>query len=109
MKKLLTKNKRSWDSKMKFALWVDRISTNKSIGTSPFQLVYETFAILATQLGFPVLKFLQEELEEPNDIQRIIFQIIEFQQKREKFNEEYEAYQSKVKVAFDKKTRKEKN
>jgi hypothetical protein len=77
------------------------------LGLHPFQLVYGTDAILPTQLGFPVLKFLQEELEEPNDIQRRIFQIIEVQQKREKLNEEFEAYQSKVKATFDKKTKKD--
>jgi transposase InsO family protein len=42
IKKLLTENKRSWDSKLKFSLWVDQISTKKSIGTSPFQMVYGT-------------------------------------------------------------------
>jgi hypothetical protein len=36
--------------------------------------------VFPTQLGLPILKFLQEELEEPNDIQRRIFQIIEVQQ-----------------------------
>jgi hypothetical protein len=42
IKKLLAENKRSWDSKLKFSLWVDRISNKKSIGTSPFQMVYGT-------------------------------------------------------------------
>jgi hypothetical protein len=107
MKKLLEENKRSWDYKLKFVLWDDRIHTKKSIGTSPFQLVYGIDEILPTQLGLPVLKFLQEELEEPNDIQRKCFQIIEVQQKREKLNEEYESYQSKVKEEFDKKTKKD--
>jgi transposase InsO family protein len=79
MKKLLKENKRSWDSKLKFVLWDDTISTNKSNGASPFQLFYGTDVSLLTQLGFPVLKFLQEELEEPNDIQRRIYQIIEVQ------------------------------
>jgi hypothetical protein len=82
IKKLLTENKRSWDSKLKFSLWADRISTKKSIGTSPFQMVYGTEVVFPTQLGLPVLKFLQEELEEPNDIQRRIFQIIEVQHNR---------------------------
>jgi hypothetical protein len=70
-------------------------------------LIYGIHAILPTQLGFLVLKFMQEELEEPNDIQRRIFQIIEVQKKREKLKEETEAYQSKVKVSFDKKTKKD--
>jgi hypothetical protein len=73
IKKLLAENKKSWDSKLKFSLWVDRISNKKSIGTSPFQMVYGTKSILPNQLGLPVLKFLQEESEEPKDLQRIIF------------------------------------
>jgi len=73
IKKLLAKNKKSWDSKLKFSLWDNRISNKKYIGTSPFQMVYGTEAILPTQLGLPVLKFLQEELEEHNDIQRRFF------------------------------------
>jgi len=62
---------------LKFYLWDDRINTKTSIGTSPFQLVYGIVSIFPNQLGLPVLKFLQEELEEPNGIQIIIFQIIE--------------------------------
>jgi hypothetical protein len=46
-------------------------------------MVYGTEEILPTQLGLLVLKFLQEELEEPNDVQRRIFQMIEVQQVRE--------------------------
>ena len=61
IKKLLVENKKSWDSKLKFAIWADRISNKKSIGTSPFQMVYGTESILPTQLGLLVLKFLQEE------------------------------------------------
>lgn len=42
IKRLLSENKKNWDSKLKYALWADRISMKKSIGTSPFQLVYGT-------------------------------------------------------------------
>jgi hypothetical protein len=46
-------------------------------------MVYGTKSILPTQLGLLVLNFLQEELEEPNNLQRIFFKIIEVQQVRE--------------------------
>jgi hypothetical protein len=46
-------------------------------------------------------------MEEPNDIKRRIFHIIEAQQKREALNQITKAYQSKIKLAFDKKTKKE--
>jgi transposase InsO family protein len=42
IKILLEYNKKAWDSKLKFTLWVDRVTTKKSLCTSPFQLVYGT-------------------------------------------------------------------
>jgi hypothetical protein len=42
IKILLEDNKRAWNSKLKFALWVDRVTTKRSIGLSPFQLVYRS-------------------------------------------------------------------
>ena len=48
IKKLLEENKKVWQLKLKYALWVDRISTKRSIGTCPFQLVYGTKVIFPT-------------------------------------------------------------
>ena len=39
IKKLLDDNKKAWHKKLIFALWENKISLKKSIGTSPFQLV----------------------------------------------------------------------
>jgi hypothetical protein len=36
IKRLLEDNKRAWNSKLKFALWADRVTTKRSIGISPF-------------------------------------------------------------------------
>ena len=68
---------------LKYALWADRITTKKAIGSSPFQLLYGTDAVFPIQLGIPVIKFFQDIKEEPNDIQRRIFSLIELQQERE--------------------------
>ena len=54
IRKLLEKNEKSWDSKLKFSLWDDRVTNKKSIGTSPFNLVYGTDAIFSMQLVLPV-------------------------------------------------------
>ena len=70
IKKLLAENKWSWDSKLVYALWVDWVSTKRSICTSPFQIVYGTDSIFHVQLALPMMKLLQEELQEPNEIQR---------------------------------------
>ena len=58
IRKLLEKNQKSWDSKIKFTLWADKATDKKSIGTSPFKLVYGTEAIFPIQLILPVAKFL---------------------------------------------------
>ena len=60
IKKLLQENKRAWHSKLKFALWADRISTKRALGTSPFQLVYGLDVVFPSSLGLPVMKYLQE-------------------------------------------------
>jgi transposase InsO family protein len=58
IKKLLQDNKRAWHTKLKFALWADRISTKKTLGTSPFQLVYGLDDFFPASLVLPVLKYL---------------------------------------------------
>ena len=60
IKKLLEENKKAWNAKLKFSLCIDKVSTKKSIGTSPFQRVYGTDAIFAASLGSPMVKYLQE-------------------------------------------------
>jgi len=45
----------------------------KSIGTSPFQLVYGTYVVFPIQIGLPVMKFLHDEVEETNDVHKRIF------------------------------------
>ena len=77
IKKLLKQNKRSWDSMLKYALWVKRITVKKPVGTSHFKLVYGTDAVFPIQLGILVMKFFQDCQEEPNDMQRRIYAMIE--------------------------------
>ena len=57
IKKLLETNQKSWDSKLKFALWSDRVTDKRCIGTSRFKLVYGTEAIFPIQLILLVAKF----------------------------------------------------
>ena len=40
VKKIVGDNKKAWDSKIKFALWTDRITKKNATGKSPFKLVY---------------------------------------------------------------------
>jgi transposase InsO family protein len=83
IKKMLSQNKKAWDSHLKYAVWEDRVNTKRSIGTSPFQLVYGLEAIFPIHLSLPVMKLLQNEEEESDDMQRRISQLIEVQHTRE--------------------------
>jgi len=65
-------------------------------------LVYGTEAVFPVQFGIPVMKFLQNSQEEPDDMQRRIFEMIELQQNREKVDKEAQQYRAKVKNRFDK-------
>jgi hypothetical protein len=38
--KTMTDNKKNLDNKIKYALWIDNITTKTSIGKIPFELVY---------------------------------------------------------------------
>jgi transposase InsO family protein len=83
IKKLLEDNKRAWDSKLKFSLWADQVTTKKSLGISPFQLVYVIEFIFPTQLALSMENFLQDFEGEPNHVVRRIHQVVEVQQIRE--------------------------
>jgi transposase InsO family protein len=47
LKKTVGDNKRSWDNKIKFSLWEDKITKKSSTGKSPFELVYRLDATLS--------------------------------------------------------------
>ena len=84
IKKILEDNKRSWHTKLKYALWADRISTKRAIEMSPLQLVYGTEVVFPASLGVPVMRYFQEQQEEPNHMQRRINHIIELEEQRNK-------------------------
>ena len=70
IKNLLEDNKKARHTKLKYALWDDRISTKRAIGMSPFQLVYGAEVIFPASLGIPVMKLLRDPLDEPNPIKK---------------------------------------
>eukprot|EP00253_Pinus_taeda_P010173 PITA_10173 len=70
IKKLLEINKKSWHKRLVNAIWVDRVSQKKSIGTSPFELVYGVDTIFPTSLAAPVVKLLWEVGSEEDPMQR---------------------------------------
>ena len=77
IRKLLEENQKSWDSKLKFSLWEYKVTNKKSMGISPFKLVYGIDTIFPIQLVLPVAKFFQEEQTESNDMIRRILDLVE--------------------------------
>ena len=93
--------------KLKYALWADRIYTKRSVGTSPYELVYGAEAIFPTSLGVPVMKLIQRLEEEPNAVQRRINQLINLQEKRNEVYNNNQQSQNRIKRTFDKKIKEE--
>lgn len=58
IRKIVGNNKRAWDSCLKYALWVDRITKNPATRKSPFELVYGLDVVLLVILRLPVYKLL---------------------------------------------------
>jgi len=107
IKKILEENKKNWHKKLVNALWADRLTTKRSIGTSPYELIYGMEAKFPSSLGVSVIKLLQEVQAEPNDIQRIINQTIHLQQTRDQVYNRFQVLQEKLKKIFDKRTKAE--
>eukprot|EP00253_Pinus_taeda_P009966 PITA_09966 len=105
IKKLLEENKKNWHRKLTNALWAHKLSTKKSIGMSPYELVYGMEAKFPSSLGIPTIKPLQEIQAEPNDMQRRVNQTIHLQQTREKVYDRAQILQEKLKKMFDKKAK----
>eukprot|EP00253_Pinus_taeda_P010005 PITA_10005 len=83
----------------------DRLSTKKSIGMSPYELVYGMEAKFPSSLGIPTIKILQEIQAQPNDMQRRVNQTIHLQQTREHVYDRAQMLQEKLKRMFDKKAK----
>jgi len=105
IKKVLNEKKKSWHVHLKYTLWANRIGTKKSIGTFPFQMVYETDVVLPINLALPVMKLWQDEKEEPNHVIRRINQLIEVQQHRVEVDGRLQKYQDDMKMLFDRKAK----
>ena len=87
------------------ALWADRLTLKKSIGISPYQLVYGADAIFPNSLGVPVMKLIQEVQSKENDMKRRIHQTIHLQKTREEVYNRALHKQENIKKLFDKRTK----
>ena len=102
VKKIVGDNKKSWDSKIKFVLWADRITKKGAIGKSPFKLVYGLDVTLPVHLKLPVYQLLQAFSTNQNAVQNMLNQLIELDENRRKAFDHSLKSQDKVKKTFDK-------
>lgn len=105
IKKIVGDNKRAWDSKIKYALWADRITKKSSTGKSPFELVYGLDVTLPVHLRLPAYQLLQGFTSDKDVVQYRIDQIVELDETRRGAFEHCCKNQSRVKRNFDKSSR----
>eukprot|EP00253_Pinus_taeda_P033990 PITA_33990 len=105
IKKLLEISKKGWHKKLINALWADRVSQKKSIGMSPFELVYGTDTVFPTSLVVPVVKLLQEAGSEEDPMQRRINQMIHLQQTQEEVFQNTCKLQERIKRIYYRKAK----
>eukprot|EP00253_Pinus_taeda_P007740 PITA_07740 len=83
-------------------------SQKKSIGTSPFELVYGVDTVFPSSLAALVVKLLQEAGSEDNPMQRRLNQMVHLQQTREEVFQNTFNLQEKIKKIYDRKEKADK-
>ena len=68
VRKILYEKNRSRDSQLRYALWVDIVSTKRSTRTSHLLLLYGVNVIITIHLGILVMNMLEDKQEEHNDM-----------------------------------------
>lgn len=105
IKKIVGDNKRSWDSKIKYALWADRITKKKATSKSSFELVYGLDVTLPMHLKLLAYQLLQHFSINKNVVQNRIDQIVELDEARRTAFDAICKNQSNIKKSFDKSSR----
>lgn len=105
IKKMVGDNKKSWDGKIKFALWADQTTKKGATGKSPFELVYGLDVTLPIHLQLPIYQLLQDSGLEQSLDQNRVNQIIELDEVRRKAVKQSIKSQTKMKKNFDIKSR----
>jgi hypothetical protein len=105
LKKTIGDNKRSWDNKIKFALWSDRITKKSSTGKSPFELVCGLDVTLPVHMKLLVYHLVQKYGLDKDFHQNRIDQIIELDENRRKALDQSIKNQENINKTFDKSSR----
>jgi hypothetical protein len=105
VKKIEGENKKAWDSKIKYVVWEDTITTKTSIGKTMFELVHGLEAKLSINLQIPTVQFAQQYMTNNEALQGRIDQLIELDESRRNALDQMARNQEKIKGIFDHKAR----
>jgi hypothetical protein len=83
------------------------VTIKRSLGNSPFHLAYGIEAVFPSQLALSVENLFQDFQEEPDEMIRIMHQLVKLQQDREQLLDKAHEHQQKIKKSFDRKAIKE--
>ncbi|XP_059073351.1 uncharacterized protein LOC131874126 [Cryptomeria japonica] len=106
MRKLVEERQRTRYKALYDALWVDRINPKRAIGMSPFQLLYALNYEIPITVELPTLKLakaIEDVTYQDSPDKRIMF-LSQLEETRAEVVDRIAAYQSQVKVLFDKET-----
>lgn len=101
IKRILEKNRKAWDSKMRLAIWEDKVTMKKAIG-SPFDLVYGIHARLPQNNLMEMYKFVQSYDDDiDGEIQLGVDSLIELDEIRREAHTRNAKLQVQVKNLYD--------
>ena len=102
---MVGENKRSWDNKLKHALWPDRTTVKRSIGKALFELVYEQDCRLPINMQIQIYELLQQCTSDQEAFQARIDKLVELDNIRRMAFDKSVIEQERVKGTFDQRTR----
>ena len=102
---MVGENKRSWDSKLKYALWADQKIVKRIRRKSPFELVYGQDCRLPINLQTSVYELLHQCSSDQEALQTRIDRLVELDEKRREAWNNVVMEQERVKGTFNKRSR----
>lgn len=106
IKRLLDNNKKVWDSKFNMPIWADRVIVKRSIGFSPFELVYGKQVRIPIHNLLPIYNFINEEgSKELDPLDDRLNPLVKLEENRRAAHEKNMRQQQKVKVLHEKRAK----
>ena len=103
LKKTVIEKQRSWHIALPNALWDDQVTTNNSLGVSPYTLVYGKEVIMPRSILLPSSQLAQASRGSNSEVlQARINTLLKLEESRSKSKERFKYQQEKVKIWFDK-------